>query len=143
MSQKSERIAAMVSGYQAGGTPAHLRCFVALFDQQQFYEAHDVLEDLWLRDRSGPEGAFYKGLIQLAGAFVHVQKGRLGPAAALLRLALSNLGPYPAWYCGLHLGGVREASQHWLKEVEKADSGSLLLGRLSPVPMTLVTSAES
>jgi predicted metal-dependent hydrolase len=143
MSHKSHRIAALVSDYEAGGAPSHLRCFIALFDQQLFYEAHDVLEDLWLRDRTGPEGAFYKGLIQLAGAFVHVQKHRLGPAAALFRLALNNLAPYPAWHCDLHLGAAREAAKHWLREVENATSGTVLLGRLTPIPLTLGTAPQT
>src|SRR5450755_2550709 len=65
------------------------------FNRQLFYEAHDVLEDLWLPDRHGANGKFYKGLIQLAGAFVHLQKNRLRPAAALFKLALANLGKYP------------------------------------------------
>src|SRR5262249_14188682 len=41
----------------------YFRCFNA----QQYYEAHDVLEHLWLKKRD-ENYAFFKGLIQLAGA---------------------------------------------------------------------------
>ena len=53
---------------------AHYLGYFACFNRGWFYEAHDVLEELWLANRTGPNYAFYKGLIQLAGAFVHLQK---------------------------------------------------------------------
>ena len=70
----------------------------------EYYEAHDVLEHLWL----GAEGEirdFYKALIQLAGAFVHmrhhhrepqhrVQGRRLRPAERLLRRSAQLLEPF-------------------------------------------------
>ena len=65
------------------------------FNSGRYYEAHDVLEAMWLPRRREPEGNLWKGLIQLAGAFVHVQKGRRGPALALLRLASSHLAGFP------------------------------------------------
>ena len=79
-----------------------------------FYEAHEVLEELWLRDKHGPNGAFYKGLIQLAGAFVHLQKNRLRPAAALFELALANLEKYPRRHQRLELAAVRRLIRKWL-----------------------------
>jgi predicted metal-dependent hydrolase len=94
VSHKSEKIAAMLQPYFGKGLDAHYLAFFGCFNQQLFFEAHEVLEDLWLADR-GPDRAFYQGLIQLAGAFVHFQKNRLKPASALLRLAAANLGRYP------------------------------------------------
>src|ERR1019366_7026896 len=75
--------------------------FFECFNRQRFFEAHEVLEALWLPQRQGPNGLFYKGLIQLAGAFVHLQKNRLGPAVALFALAQTNLQKYPANHEGL------------------------------------------
>ena len=48
----------------------------------------------WRRARRANYG-FYKGLIQFAGAFVHLQKDRLRPAAALFKLSRSYLEKYP------------------------------------------------
>jgi uncharacterized protein len=87
--------------------------FFERFNQQLFYEAHEVLEPLWLAQRREPDGAFYKGLIQLAGAFVHLQKGRLPPAIALLRLAHANLELYPAVHHQLDLAVVLELIRDW------------------------------
>jgi predicted metal-dependent hydrolase len=76
------------------------------FGRGRFFEAHEVLETLWLPQRQGPNGAFYTGLIQLAGAFVHWEKHRLGPAVALFELAQANLRKYPGTHEGLYVTGV-------------------------------------
>ena len=91
MSRKSARIAEMVGQFGDGKLDPHYAGYFDCFNRRLFYEAHDVLRKMWLQDRHGPNGAFYKGLIQLAGAFVHLQKDRLRPAAALFKLALANL----------------------------------------------------
>ena len=101
------------------GVDSRYAGYFALFNQQKFYEAHDVLEDLWLPDRQGVNGNFYKGLIQLAGAFVHLQKNRLRPAAALFKLAQANLEKYPATHERLNLTAVRLLLTGWLKQLEK------------------------
>jgi len=91
------------------------------FNRQQFFEAHEELEALWLPQRQGPNGAFYKGLIQLAGAFVHLQKKRLGPAAALFELARANLQKYPANHEGLAVDGVLAMIEEWRRKSNSAD----------------------
>ncbi|MDE3068317.1 MAG: DUF309 domain-containing protein [Verrucomicrobiota bacterium] len=118
MSRKSQRIAAMVGPSRAGGPDPHYAGYFELFNAQKFYEAHDVLENLWLKDRSGPDGNFYKGLIQLAGAFVHLQKNRLRPAAALFKLARAHLENYPPWHRHLDLKAVGRLIHKWLAELE-------------------------
>ncbi len=92
------------------------------FNQQRYYEAHDVLEELWLRikkTRNG-ESLFYKGLIQLAGAFVHLQKSRLNPAARLLRLTLKNLEPWQPQTKGLDVQELVKRIQGWLAQLENS-----------------------
>src|SRR5437773_1471549 len=51
----------------------YYRAFFRCWNEQRYYEAHDVLEQLWLNTES-PDVDFFKGLIQAAGAFVHLQK---------------------------------------------------------------------
>ena len=80
-----------------------------------------MLEELWLPDRKGFNGDFYKGLIQLAGAFVHLQKHRLKPAAALFRLAEANLKKYPLDHEQLHILGVLRVIETWLRELQTYD----------------------
>jgi len=108
----------MIQSHGGGDLDPRYAGYFHCFNRRLFYEAHDVLEDLWLGDRHGANGAFYKGLIQLAGAFVHLQKSRLRPAAALFKLARANLQRYPARHERLDVKAVLELIEHWLAQLE-------------------------
>jgi predicted metal-dependent hydrolase len=119
MSSKSPRIAAMIEGFRGQAFDAHYLGFFDCFNRQLFYEAHDVLEEMWLPQKKERNGAFYKGLIQLAGAFVHLQKQRLQPAAALFKLARTNLRQYPPFHEGVNLENVWALMDDWLGRLER------------------------
>jgi predicted metal-dependent hydrolase len=118
VSKKSGKIAALIEGCQGHVLDAHYLGYFECFNRRLFYEAHDVLEELWLAERQGPNYAFYKGLIQLAGAFVHLQKERLRPAAALFKLARTNLSNYPLVHQSLDVADVLALIEKWLRELE-------------------------
>lgn len=118
MSKKSAKIAALIDGCRGGDFDAHYLGYFECFNQELFYESHDVLEELWLADRHGPNGSFYKGLIQLAGAFVHLQKNRLRPSAALFKLARTNLQKYPPLHQQLDVAAVLQLIEQWLGALE-------------------------
>jgi len=118
VSKKSGKIAECIAAFAGGSLDAHYLGYFDCFNRQRFYEAHDVLEELWLADRNGPDGDFYKGLIQLAGAFVHLQKERLSPAAALFKLARHNLQKYPARHQQLDVAKVLVLIESWLGWLE-------------------------
>ena len=114
--KKAERISAFVeqlAGSRAGEIDPCYAAYFQCFNEQRYYEAHDVLEHLWLKGRD-ENYAFYKGLIQLAGAYVHLQKQflrpdhpkdgrRLRPAARLFDLANANLQSYRPRHLSLDL----------------------------------------
>jgi uncharacterized protein len=118
VSKKSGRIAALIEGCRGHDLDAHYLGFFDCFNRQHFYEAHDVLEELWLADKQGPNYSFYKGLIQLAGAFVHLQKNRLRPAAALLKLARANLWKYSPVHERLDVAKILATIEEWLSKLE-------------------------
>ena len=111
----------MIESFQGQELAAHYLGYFDCFNRQLFYEAHDVLEDLWLADKYGPNGNFYKGLIQLAGAFVHLQKNRLRPSAALFKLARTNLEKYPSPHEKLNLAAVQQLMAGWELQLEKGE----------------------
>jgi hypothetical protein len=110
---KGQRISRLVeelssaSADEAAGEIAQHPCYLGFFrcwNEQRYYDAHDVLEHLWLRTKS-EDANYFKGLIQAAGGFVHLQKQharpahpkdgrRLHPAVRLFRLAEKNLAPF-------------------------------------------------
>jgi len=118
MSNKKEKMAVVVAQWHGQGVDPHYFGYFDCFNRGMFYEAHDVLEQLWLQDRHAPDGLFYKGLIQLAGAFVHLQKNRLQPAAALFKLAAANFQKYPPQHRQLDLGKLIELTEKWLAALE-------------------------
>src|SRR6266566_7670130 len=115
MSRKSAKIAALTDPCRGRDLDAHYLGYFECFNRGLFYEAHEVLENLWLADRKGPDGSFYKGLIQLAGAFVHLEKKRPSPASALFRLALGNFENYPEIHHRLDLRKVAGQIGEWLE----------------------------
>lgn len=117
-----------------GGDLAEHPYYVAFFrcwNELRYYEAHDVLEQLWLNTDS-IDADFFKGLIQAAGAFVHLQKRfehpfhakhskRLPPAARLFRLAKKNLASFTPIHHGLDVAALCELLGQYADEIVASD----------------------
>jgi len=130
MSGKSSRISVLWEGVDARGRDVRYAAYFHHFNRGDYYEAHDVLESLWLEQgREAESAAFFKGLIQLAGGFVHMRKHhehpthrvhgkRLGPAARLLELAEKNIRPYGDVWEGLEIGPILDLAKEMIRELE-------------------------
>ena len=68
---------------------AYFHCF----NRHEYFEAHEVLEGLWLETRDERRD-FYKGLIQTAAVFLKLQQDKPDPAARLASRALGLLQRY-------------------------------------------------
>jgi len=77
---------------------------VLLFNAQDYFEAHEVWEDLWAESH-GEERRFYQGLIQAAVGLCHFGNGNLGGAAKLYRSARDYMER-----CGSPLLGLDSAA---------------------------------
>lgn len=117
MSKKSAKIAAMIESFRGQRFDPHYLGYFACFNDGLYYEAHDVLEEMWLPSRGQPADHFYKGLIQLAGAFVHLQKNRLGPSNKLFDLARANLQKFPAEYESLSVASALGLIAEWQRRL--------------------------
>lgn len=138
----------------AGLDPRYAGWFIC-FNRGGFYEAHDVLEDLWLEEK-GPFRLYYQALIQLAGAFVHMKHQlnaphhpkharRLRPAARLLALAGRNLRHYEPRCLGLDVTALRQwiSSLHAGIEQSGHTSNPLSRGPLPVIRPRAATPSES
>ncbi len=130
---KGERISQMVemldgkSGSNTVAENGFYRAYFRLWNEQDYYQAHDVLEHIWL-ETTTDDARYFKGLIQAAGAFVHLKKQfehpthpkhgrRLQPAVRLFRLALKNLADYgPMWHA-FQVTRFREMLQSYAEEI--------------------------
>ena len=140
MSHKSAKIAALIAECQGKDLPAHYLGYFECFNRHLFYEAHDVLEELWLaQGRHGGNYGFYKGLIQFAGAFVHLQKDRLRPAAALFKLSQSYLRHYPSPHERLDVAAVISRAGDWIRELEDRAFLENPLRRIPPPELQLAS----
>jgi uncharacterized protein len=129
--KKSHRIAAFVETLQVTGdatTDPRYLGFFECFNRGDYYEAHDVLEDLWLRT-TGPDREFYKALIQIAGVFVHLRKQReqpehphhgkrLAPASRILRSAIPRLTSYTPRHLGVDVAALIGFCEATLRAIE-------------------------
>jgi predicted metal-dependent hydrolase len=104
-------------GSSQGRLPPQYVDFFYRFNRGEYFAAHEVLEELWLQDRRGPSGDYFKGLIQIAGAFVHFEKGRPQPGRSLLKLARGNLEKYPPDYLQWSVAEGLAFIGEWLEKV--------------------------
>jgi predicted metal-dependent hydrolase len=112
-----DKITARIESYPREELEASILAFLECFDRREYFEAHKVLEPTWLAHRGTTKEGFYKGLIQLAGAFVHLQANRLAPATALLELARRNLASSPECQDGLAVEKLRRRIDGLLVEL--------------------------
>jgi predicted metal-dependent hydrolase len=137
---KGERISQFVAEWAGGDVDLDqrniakhpfYRAFFHCWNEKRYYEAHDVLEQLWLKSKS-PDADYFKGLIQAAGAFVHLQKrfeypmhakhsGRLSPAVRLFRLAEKNLSRFAPQHHGLDVAAFCQVLRACADQIVASD----------------------
>jgi len=86
-----------------------VREFILRFNRREFFDAHEVLEELW-QTYGGPDRTFYQGLIQVAVALEHRQRGNLRGARGVLASARRRLEPYGAEHGGWQPLALLEAA---------------------------------
>ncbi len=85
---------------------------IQLFNEAEFFEAHEVLEDVW---RAAPvaEKRFLQGLIQIAVAFHHHSTGNLVGTHSLLERGTRNLDGSPDDFGGIDISKLRRVLATW------------------------------
>jgi len=98
-----------------------------LFNRGEFFSCHEVLEEIWLEEPES-EKPFYQGVIQVAAAFHHFQRGNRVGLDSLLRAGVEKLRRYPPDYHGLDLAALLEQLGPWFECLEnKQPLGALPL----------------
>jgi predicted metal-dependent hydrolase len=82
------------------------------FNAREFYDAHEVWEDVW-RESQGMEKRFLQGLIQAAVALHHHSTGNVVGACSLMERSRRNLAACPEQYGGIRLGLLLTALGEW------------------------------
>lgn len=83
--------------------PAQYREGIRLFNEEDFFECHEVLEELW-SEQQGESKKFVQGLIQAAVGLFHFGNENFGGAKKLYISARDKLLPFGEEYWGIDLG---------------------------------------
>ncbi len=75
---------------------------IDLFNRGAWYEAHDAFEELW-HESTSPERRLLQGIIQIAVAHVHLERGNRRGAIMLLGEAVGRLSAAASGDLGLNL----------------------------------------
>jgi uncharacterized protein len=104
-----------------------------------YYECHDLLEDLWLEEGRDP---FYQGLLQVAVSCYHTQNANLSGARKLMQAALQKLTLYPAEWMGIQLDRVVQDAQFYLHQLMLDEAGNPVLFLIPIVDPNLIILVE-
>lgn len=104
-----------VLDWNQGPLAEGLRCYRT----QQFFEAHEHWEFVWLTLRE-PEKSFLQSLVQISAAFHHLRRGNRIGAISLLTRALRRLDQSPSTFCCIDVDRIRQQARAWLSALENA-----------------------
>ncbi|HXI38686.1 MAG TPA: DUF309 domain-containing protein [Bryobacteraceae bacterium] len=98
-------------------TQGDLREGLCCFHSGAFFEAHEHWESVWLAAQE-PEKTFLQGLIQIAAAFHHFQRGNCAGTISLLRSGLRRLDGFQETFGGIGVAPLRTSIRLWLEALE-------------------------
>lgn len=99
--------------WRSGELAAGLACY----RRQEFFEAHEHWELVWLR-LDEPEKSFLQAIIQITAAFHHWQRGEADGTLSLLRRVRQKLAKCPDAFGGLAVDTLRVEVDGWLRGIE-------------------------
>ncbi len=121
------------------GERATIATGVAMFNAGLFFECHEFLEAVW-RIAPPADRAFYHGIILVAAAFYHYEKGNLHGARIKLAQGMKALQPYLPEAHGVRLDRWMAALAPWRNLVEAGQVTGVL--NPSEIPRMALTRAR-
>ncbi len=79
---------------------------ISLFDERQYWEAHEALEAAWL-DEEGPARHLYKGILQAGVTYLQIERGNFVGMAKMYERCKKWLGPWPDVCRGVDVAALR------------------------------------
>jgi len=99
---------------------------IGLFNQGQYYEAHEALETAWRADR-GPVRELYRGILQVGAGYLKIQRGNYGGAMKFFQSCRKWLNLYPDTCRGINVGKLCQDFQHVEAELMRLGPEHVLL----------------
>lgn len=98
--------------------PLYVDYLVYFNRDHDYFECHEVLEELWLAKDREP---VYKGLLQVAVGMYHFRNQNLRGAQLMLSSAIQILEPYPEQLLGIELGLLLLSCRSVLEKLQQSD----------------------
>ena len=98
---------------------------LALYRTGCHWDAHEALEDAWREEQDPVRRRFYHGIIQLAAACHHMDRGNMHGLKTLVRKALEKLRDCPSPYLGLDVARLCERMEVCLRTAEAVQRGEI------------------
>jgi len=106
---------------------------LAHFNAQEFFTAHEVWEEIWLRT-AAPEKTLLQGLIQIAAAFHHYGLGNVRGAKSLAAAGIGKLSKSPDGYRGIDVARLVSETQTWIDALtEDRQAGEFYPPEIHPI----------
>jgi predicted metal-dependent hydrolase len=90
-----------------GALPSLVIEGLELFNQREYFESHEALETAW-RAEHGPVRELYRGILQIAVAYLHIERGNYLGAVKMFERSRNWLTPFPDRCRGIDLGSFRQ-----------------------------------
>jgi predicted metal-dependent hydrolase len=118
---------------------------VRLFNAGEWYPCHDGFEELW-HETQGPARPVLQGILQIAVARIHLDRGNRHGATVLLGEGLGRLSRCGAVALGLDLEQLRQPALQLLQGLQQPPDPAQPAGlpeELRLLPMRLEPAAEA
>ena len=96
---------------------------VRLFNQGQFFETHEVWEEVW-KAAAAEERDFYQGMVHLTVALYQARRANWRAAHSQLRRAAKRLARFEALHRNLDVRRLRMAVAEAVAQLEAAPAGT-------------------
>lgn len=84
---------------------------IQLFNQGKYFEAHEALEAAW-RAEPGPVRELYRGILQVAVACHHLERGNLVGARKMMARSKRWLSPFSGTWQGVDVSQFKADSEN-------------------------------
>ena len=90
---------------------------IKLFNNQDFFEAHDFFEDIWM-DCTGSDRLFFQGMVQAAVGGFHLISGNLKGALSQYTKCTEKLTAYSPDYLNVNVEKLVKEIKVMIKTIE-------------------------
>ncbi len=97
---------------------------IEMFNQEEFYACHDILEEIWM-DSVEPDKTFYQGVLQIAVGCYHLGNSNWRGAVILLGEGVHKLIEYEPDYLDVDIAQLTNDSYDLLKGLQDIEPDSV------------------